>query len=67
MTRPEEDEVLTIQGVMRIAKLSETTALRWVGGKIPKAPYLPAVRIGRSWRIRKSDLLKAIGSGSPAG
>lgn len=55
------DEVLGIKDVMRIAHVSQTTALRWVQGSLPDTPPLPATRIGRQWRVLKSDLLASLG------
>ena len=44
-------EVLTVTEVATYLRVSETTVWRWcTTGK------LPAFRIGRGWRIRKSDL-----------
>lgn len=59
MTIP--DEILTISDVMEIARISKTTALEWVKGDLPNTPALPAIRIGRQWRIKKSALLAALG------
>jgi hypothetical protein len=53
-----QPEVLTIEDVMRIAQISQTTALRWVKGTLPGTPRLPAVRIGRQWRIRRGVLME---------
>jgi hypothetical protein len=60
LTRSPEPEVLTIEDVMRIAQISETTALRWVKGTLPDTPRLPAVRIGRQWRVRRSVLMEQL-------
>jgi len=56
--RGPEPEVLTIEDVMRIAHISQATALRWVKGTLPETPRLPAVRIGRQWRIRRGVLMQ---------
>ena len=55
-------EVLTIEDVMRIAQISEATALRWVKGILPGTPQLPAKRIGRQWRIQRHVLLEHLGA-----
>ena len=44
-------EVLTVNEIAGYLRVSETTVWRWCNsGK------LPAFRIGRSWRIRRTDL-----------
>jgi hypothetical protein len=53
---------LTIKDIMRIAKISESTARRWVKGRLPDTPPLPARRIGRQWRVRESELLEHLNS-----
>lgn len=50
------NSTLTIADVQSIAKVSRMTALRWVQGNLPRTPRLPAVRIGRQWRIQRADL-----------
>lgn len=45
------EEILTVQEVANYLRLSRTTVWRWCNqGK------LPAFRLGRSWRIHRTDL-----------
>ncbi|HNP72345.1 MAG TPA: helix-turn-helix domain-containing protein [Kouleothrix sp.] len=44
-------EVLTVGEVATYLRVSETTVWRWCSNG-----RLPAFRIGRSWRVRRSDL-----------
>lgn len=51
--------ILTVAEVARYLRVSETTVWRWcTSGK------LPAFRIGRSWRVRRTDLDDTISQGS---
>jgi len=51
-------EVLTVNEIAGYLRVSETTVWRWCNsGK------LPAFRIGRSWRIRRTDLEQHIKHG----
>ncbi|HJZ48864.1 MAG TPA: helix-turn-helix domain-containing protein [Roseiflexaceae bacterium] len=48
-------EVLTVTEIAGYLRVSETTVWRWCNsGK------LPAFRIGRSWRMRRTDLERHI-------
>jgi excisionase family DNA binding protein len=48
-------EVLTVTEIAGYLRVSETTVWRWCStGK------LPAFRIGRSWRVRRTDLERHI-------
>ncbi|NNJ09777.1 helix-turn-helix domain-containing protein [Chloroflexales bacterium ZM16-3] len=48
---PAQPPILTVAEVAQYLRVSETTIWRWCSsGK------LPAFRIGRSWRVRQSDL-----------
>jgi excisionase family DNA binding protein len=49
----DEDELLPVDGITRILKVSRTTIQRWC-----RAQKLPAVKIGKAYRIRKEDLDK---------
>lgn len=50
------DDILTVQEVADYLKLSRTTIWRWCNeGK------LPAFKIGRSWRIHRSELEEITG------
>ena len=54
-------EVLTVNEIAGYLRVSETTVWRWCNsGK------LPAFRIGRSWRIRRTDLEQHIKHGVSA-
>ena len=44
-------DVLTVNEVARCLRVSKTTICRWCG-----AGRLPAFRIGRAWRVQRSDL-----------
>lgn len=44
-------DVLTLVEVADYLRVSETTVWRWCS-----SGRLPAFRIGRSWRVRRSDL-----------
>ena len=48
-----EDELLSVEDVTRILKVSRGTIQRWC-----HAGELPAVKIGKAYRIRKEDLDK---------
>jgi len=49
----DSDELLSAEEVGRILKLSKSTVQRWChGGK------LPAVKMGKMYRVRKKDLDK---------
>lgn len=50
-----DDEILTIREVADLLKLHPKTVNKFaISGK------LPAYRIGRQWRFRKSEVLKAL-------
>ena len=44
-------ELLTVGEIASYLRVSETTVWRWCS-----SGQLPAFRIGRSWRVRRSDL-----------
>ena len=46
-----ESELLSVEEVTRILKISRATVQRWCRGG-----ELPAVKIGKSYRIRREDL-----------
>jgi len=46
-----EVRLLTIPDVAEFCRVSERTVRRWI-----KAGELPAIRLGRQWRIAKRDL-----------
>ena len=46
-----EVRLLTIPDVAEFCRVSERTVRRWI-----KAGELPAIRLGRQWRIAKKDL-----------
>jgi excisionase family DNA binding protein len=48
----DEDELLSVDGITRILKVSRTTIQRC------RAQKLPAAKIGKAYRIRKKDLDK---------
>ncbi|RKD31389.1 DNA-binding protein [Thermohalobacter berrensis] len=49
------DEIMTISEVAKYLKISEVTTYKFVQeGKIP------AFKIGRHWRVKKSDLMEFI-------
>ncbi len=49
------DEILTIREVADLLKLHPKTV-----NKLANSGKLPGYRIGRQWRFRKSELLKAL-------
>ncbi len=49
------DEILTIREVAEYFKLSPTTIWRWCN-----EGRLPAFKVGRSWRIHRSEVEKII-------
>lgn len=53
------DEILTVREVADYLKLSRTTVWRWCNtGK------LPAFKVGRGWRIHRSEIEKITGRNS---
>jgi PTS system nitrogen regulatory IIA component len=48
-----QNELLTVREVAAYLRISRVTAWRWCHEGI-----IPAFRIGRSWRIRRDELLK---------
>ena len=59
---PEEDPWLTVQQVSEELKLHPATVRAWV-----KSGRLAAVRAGRTWRVRRSEVNRALMSdASPA-
>ena len=50
------DEILTVREVAEYLKLSRTTIWRWV-----KEGKLQAFKLGRSWRVRRSELERITG------
>jgi excisionase family DNA binding protein len=52
------DEILTVREVAEYLKLSRTTIWRWV-----KEGKLQAFKLGRSWRVRRSELERITGQG----
>lgn len=46
-----EDELLSVEDITRILKVGKGTVQRWC-----HAGELPAVKIGKAYRIRKEDL-----------
>jgi excisionase family DNA binding protein len=52
-----ENELLTVKEVAAYLRISRVTAWRWCQEGI-----IPAFRIGRSWRIRRDELLKLQGT-----
>ena len=46
-----QPELLTVGEIASYLRVSETTVWRWCS-----SGQLPAFRIGRSWRVRRSDL-----------
>lgn len=55
-----EDRIMGIKDIMEKARISQTTALRWVKDQLPDTPSIHAFRIGRQWRVMESDLVKAL-------
>jgi excisionase family DNA binding protein len=53
-----DDEILTIREVAELLKLHPKTV-----NKFALAGKLPAYRIGRQWRFRKSEVLRALEKG----
>ena len=49
----DEYELLSVDGITRILKVSNTTIQRWC-----RARKLPAAKIGKAYCIRKEDLDK---------
>ena len=49
----DEYELLPVDGITRILKVSRPTIQRWC-----RAQKLPAAKIGKAYRIRKEDLDK---------
>lgn len=55
-------QVLTVAEVATYLRVSQTTIWRWCGsGK------LPAFRLGRSWRVRRTDLERLIANAPVSG
>jgi excisionase family DNA binding protein len=52
------DEILTVREVAEYLKLSRTTVWRWV-----KEGKLQAFKLGRSWRVCRSELERITGQG----
>jgi excisionase family DNA binding protein len=50
------DEILTVREVAEYLKLSRTTIWRWV-----KEGKLQAFKVGRSWRVHRSELERITG------
>ena len=50
------DEILTVREVAEYLKLSRTTIWRWC-----HAGKLQAFKVGRSWRIHRSEVEKIVG------
>jgi excisionase family DNA binding protein len=48
-----QNELLTVREVAAYLRISRVTAWRWC-----QQGVIPAFRIGRSWRIRRDDLLE---------
>ncbi len=48
-----EDELLSVEDITRILKVSRATAQRWCRDR-----KLPAVKIGKAYRVRREDLDK---------
>jgi excisionase family DNA binding protein len=48
-----QNELLTVREVAAYLRVSRVTAWRWC-----QQGVIPAFRIGRSWRIRRDDLLE---------
>lgn len=53
--------VITPAEAAEIARVSERTVLRWIVGELPGTPKLPAVQIGKRWRIRRESLERFLG------
>jgi excisionase family DNA binding protein len=58
-TKAQEDiwqkELLTVKEVASYLRLSRATVWRWC-----QQGAIPAIRVGRNWRIRQADLLNLI-------
>jgi len=50
------DEILTIREIAAYLKISRTTVWRWCAGG-----QLPAFRVGRGWRVRRTEVEKMLG------
>jgi excisionase family DNA binding protein len=50
---PWQNELLTVKEVADYLRVSRVTAWRWC-----QQGVIPAFRIGRTWRIRRDDLLQ---------
>lgn len=50
------DDILTVQEIAEYLKVSRTTVWRWCN-----EGQLPAFKIGRSWRIHRTELEKIVG------
>ncbi len=55
------ENLLTVQQVATFLQVSRTTVWRWCN-----EGRLPAMKIGRGWRIRREDLDRYLQSGSNA-
>jgi excisionase family DNA binding protein len=54
------NEILTIQEVATYLRVSRTTVWRWCHQGV-----IPACQVGRSWRIRRDQLLEILGISWP--
>jgi excisionase family DNA binding protein len=54
-----DDEFLTVAEVAELLKLNQQTVRNWID-----QGYLPAVRVGRRVRVRRSDLDQLLEKGS---
>jgi len=50
------DEIMTMDGVARLLRVSSKTVLSWI-----RARGLPAAKIGVEWRFRRSAVVRWIG------
>ena len=50
---PSLGALLTVQEVASHLRVDEKTVRRWI-----KARELPAIRLGRQWRVREADLVR---------
>ncbi|HEX2261645.1 MAG TPA: helix-turn-helix domain-containing protein [Candidatus Binatia bacterium] len=55
------EEILTTQEVSDLLKLHPKTV-----NKLARSGRVPAYRIGRQWRFRKSEILKLLGREMPS-
>ena len=55
-----QNELLTVKEVAAYLRVSPVTAWRWC-----KQGVIPAFRIGRTWRLRRDDLLELENTSSP--